>query len=299
MTATAINLVAADSAALLDAVYTFMTTNTDLVTASEEWVSDLYVAGQEFIIHSPQAGLTQDVYIGWRLVEDISPDVYNIEIRGFGGYSVGLTWDNQPVSMPKSVYLCSYNQPLNYWIVANHRRFIVIEKVSTVYLSAYCGLYAPYATPTQYAYPMYVAASTSIWNRRWSATSGISHAGRGVGANDIDVSAFAYFNGGWITVRCSVDGGTSTTGRVIILPFYWTNHRVITTKDTDGNYTVEDALIINDENPALAGILDGYGWVTGVGNTSESTLTFGGDTWLIIHDVFRTAINDYYAVRLV
>lgn len=299
MTAVALAQTATDHTDFLNKVYLFMTTNTDLITAGEEWVTDRYVAGDEFIIHSPQAGDLQDIYIGWRVIEDVSNNIYNIEIRGFGGYVSGFTWDNQPVAQPKSVYLCSIDEALTYWIVASHRRFVVIEKVSTVYLSAYCGLFVPYATPTQYPYPMYVGASSGEMVR-FSATSAISHAARPVGANDTTTSGYIYDNGGWHTVRCSTDNGTSVQGTVTLHPFHYTSHRLLGSTDVDATVTVEDTLVLNYVNSALAGILEGIGWVSGYDSqTSESTVSFDGDTWIIIQDVYRLAVNNFYAVRLI
>lgn len=300
MTATALAQTATSHADLLDKVYAFMTANADLVAAGEEWVSDLYTAGQEFIIHSPQAGDLEDIYIGWKIYENSSSDIYNIEIRGFGGYSAGFGWEEQPLAQPKSVYLCSYNQSQTYWIVASHRRFIVIDKVSTVYTSAYCGLFNAYATPVQNSYPMYVGASSGVADTRWSATTLIGHCARPVGDDDITTSGWLYDTAGWRAVRCSTGSNSSTAGtKATIIPFCYTNHRSDIKEDIDGNYTVDDAKIINNDNPAIMGILDGLGWVTGTGQTSESTLTYGGDTWIVIQNIFRTAVQDYFALRLV
>jgi len=300
MTAITLAQNATSNSDLLDKVYTFMTSDATLVGASEEWTSDLYVAGEEFIIHSQQAGLTQDIYIGWRLADNIGNDTYNIEIRGFGGYSAGLSWDDQPDSQPLGIYLCSYDQDLTYWIVASHRRFIVMEKVSTTYLSAYCGLYAAYATPAQYPYPLYVGASSSDYNARWSDNTNVSHAGAGIGNDDINVSAYLYDNGGWRTCRSTttVKAGTQV-GHAHVTPFSLNSHRDDIVRNIDGSYTIEDAVIINNDNPAIAGILDGYGWVTGENQSAEATITIDADTWLVMQDANQAGLEAYYAVRLV
>lgn len=293
MTATAVNLVANSNADLLDKVHTFLTTNVDLVAAGEAWVSMEYTAGDNFILKGVGMGGTDEIYIGWRIENDVGNDIYNIEIQAFVGYVNGAGWESQIFPAPHTKYLCSYNQPLNYWIVANGRRFIVLEKVSTVYLSCYCGLFNSYSSPTQYPYPLYIGA-TSDRMQRWSATTYVSH-----GAHPVSGAAAVYTTLGWFTLFSSSTTGTASSGTpYTMLPYTFTSITKDIKEEHDSGYGVYPSILLGKTSPAFLGELDGYGWVSGHQQTSESTVTFDGSSWVVLQSVYRAETDDYYAVRL-
>lgn len=313
MTAFAVNQTANSNADLLDKVHTFLTSNADLVAAGEHWESLEYTAGDYFIVRGKGLGGTDNIYIGWKVVNDAGADVYNIEVRGFAGYSPGLPFNSQPGVCPPA-YLCSYDQPLTYWIVANGRRFIVVEKVSTVYLSAYCGLFYPYASPTEYPYPMYIGATTAISNVRWSSQVDTTHCACPMYENDGTGSGYYRDIGGTWHIFNNKSSSTSY-GNIgadsYVYPFVNSASRLRTylRDDYDGNHTIQEAVIVNKENETgpsgyvrlggfMEGELDGIGHVSGFGLTAESTVNDGTDDWVAFHDVFQNAIGDYYAVRL-
>jgi hypothetical protein len=55
---------------------------------------------------------------------------------------------------------------------------------------------------------------------------------------------------------------------------------------------------LNDSTPNIYGELDGIYFVSGFNNAVENTITIGGDTYLVVQDVWRTSHIDYYAMKL-
>lgn len=52
-----------------------------------------------------------------------------------------------------------HDEPMNYWFVANGRRFIIVAKVKQYYLSMYCGFMLQFGTDLENPYPVYIGGS--------------------------------------------------------------------------------------------------------------------------------------------
>lgn len=52
-----------------------------------------------------------------------------------------------------------HNESMNYWFVANGRRFIIVVKVKQYYLSMYCGFMLQFGTDLENTYPVYIGGS--------------------------------------------------------------------------------------------------------------------------------------------
>lgn len=69
----------------------------------------------------------------------------------------------------------------------------------------------------------------------------------------------------------------------------------------DGSYLIIPNVLLlgvgSGDAPDIAGELSGIGRVTG-GLAAEDIITFGGDQWLVVPNVFRSNRQDYCAVRL-
>lgn len=117
--------------------------------------------GMELKLRGPGAGAGKQVFINIRSVHDDTVPQYGWEIRGAVDYVAAQPWGLQP-GESNPCFLSLWKSTITYWFYANDRRFIVIAKCNTVYLSAYCGFVLPWATPEQYPFPLYVAASDGI-----------------------------------------------------------------------------------------------------------------------------------------
>ena len=103
-------------------------------------------------------------YWGMRSYETPASSVFGVEIRGFTGFDDGspsgsVAFENQPDASPP-VYTPMQNTPMSYWIWANARRVIVVINTGTAYQWIHAGFLDPFATETEYPYPMMVMGST-------------------------------------------------------------------------------------------------------------------------------------------
>lgn len=111
-------------------------------------------------LQGPGYGTGYECYVGIRTYEDSTNSHYSLEVRGFTNYQTGLTWDTQPGPSP-SVYTNLWNTSIPYWAYISDRRILVVAKCSNTYHSFYAGFFNPFASPTQYPYPMYIAGDAS------------------------------------------------------------------------------------------------------------------------------------------
>ena len=116
-------------------------------------------SGQREVILRGSGGGTDQIFVG--LQTYVESGATNVELRGFTGYSSGLTWLQQPnISTP--CYVPAQATAIDFWLSVKPRRIIGVAKTgSGNYSSFYLGFLNPYATPSQWAYPLYIAGSTS------------------------------------------------------------------------------------------------------------------------------------------
>jgi hypothetical protein len=299
---------ATDQADLLAKIVTFLTTNTALVAADQEWVDLGAATGQTTgtWLRGPGLTTTEEIFVGFQAVNDVPGDIYGIEIAAAQGYNALQSFANQPGKSPAS-FVAVWNDAMPYWIVANGQRVIVVVKVSTTYHAFYLGKILPYGTPTQYPYPVYVGGE-SLTNVRWSDTGhGFRHfvdPGSTASAT-ASGSYLIYPDGAWQYFQNWYNSsGTefpSGTGRAV-----WPNFglsggaRLRELRDNiDGSYTLLPN-ILHSSTPSIGvlGELDGVQWVSGFGNAAENIITVGGQDYLVVQNIFRTTRWSYWALKL-
>lgn len=307
---------------LINKIRDFLTTNVDLVNAGENWTQELgptgaLVNGDSITLRGPGLTGTENIYCGLQAVESVGSDIYNIRFWGHPGFSATLDPRDQALKSPDNYVLC-WNQNMTYWIVANGRRWVLVVKVSTTYSSAYCGFFLPYATPSEYPYPMVVAGVSDL-NARWSSQSNRTRfmADPGYG------TMFTYYpDNVWRRIS-NYDDGTGSFDEPLSgnLPgsigymfptqqegystFQSPSARDVSANANtclDGSYLLRDLTLVaaasGSPYNAFMGVLDGVYWVPGLGNSAENVITKGADDHLVVQNVFRTGFRDYMAVRL-
>ena len=139
---------------LLNDLVTFVTANgwtlEKTVTVNTE-VEERYLRG-------PGSAVDSQVYVNIRTGAVVSDAAYWWEVRGAVGFDTNLTFDNQPGTSPDT-YLLLRNASIDYWFAVSDRRIVVVAQVNTSYFSMYAGFFLPFATPIEYPFPLYVAAS--------------------------------------------------------------------------------------------------------------------------------------------
>lgn len=223
------------------------------------------------------------VYCGMRAYQSVASDYYNLSVATFTGYVNGNAFTAQPGYYESGIP--AHNQRIDYWLTCNDRRFAFALKVGTpVYETGYAGLILPYATPRQYPYPVLCGgmlagiAATRFSDTAHSFPYGGNRAGMGL----------RWVNGSYITPYAHPWSNGALAGAQGIRP-------------TDGGATAYypvPRVVLHDNSSNVYGELDGIHYITGFNNVVENTLSIGGETYIVIQDVWRTGFPNYYAMRL-
>jgi len=248
---------------------------------------------------------TEDIGVGFSIHADVGTDTYALGMWMFRSYNA-LLGDLEQPGMSTVVYLPIWNQPMQYWFVANGQRLIAIAKVSTVYTSAYVGKFLPFGTPGEYPQPYYVAAPVSSPTRRWSSTDESDRCFFDPGA-----SAYVLLPGAgtWRAVTNFQQGSgdeLQTSGTNHIWPFAAASFSSNITvryrelrENVDATYPLWPLTIVGfNPDRDTYGDLDGAFAVSGFNNASENTVTIGGVPYLVIQNIHRTERYYYCAVKL-
>lgn len=262
----------------------------------------------ELILKGEGLSGTEEIFVGIRTYENSTADYYNVAVAGFTGYVPGNTWSTQPGFRESGVP--AHNQSINYWLIVNAQRIAFGLKVGTpVYESAYVGKIFPYATPSQYPYPIAVIGMLS-------GASATRYS---------DVAHSMGFKGN--RVNCATRWMDGTYKQPLMYP--WNNSWIAglsTTnvqealRDTGGQYPILP-VVACEATPNIFGELDGVGYVSNFNNTVESIIQVGGTpvvdnpAWtaqeraneiilaggvphVCLQDVARTSFTDYFTLRL-
>lgn len=284
---------------LLSKLVTFLTTDSALTTAGQNWTllaqDNAPANGDDVCVFLRAPGLSgsEQIFVDISAWHNTSLGRFNWSVYGAQGYNSAQPVTSQPGVSPVS-YVNLWNNSIPYTFIANGQRVIVIAQIGTVYESLYAGKINVYGTPSQYPYPLAVGG-TSITLMDYGDTT----------ANH---SAFFDPQGLWI---CWVDGtwqrfqNRDVNGTVIngnnVWPWAFADISnqapTFMTTDLDGTYPLFAArLEMSSPAKQLIGELDGVFFTPGSSLTSGSTITVSSSTYLALQNVFRTAINSFAAI---
>lgn len=156
---------AADHTALWNTLLDFLQNNAALVAAGQAWTKVWEAAPtNEVVLKGPGLSGTEEVFVAMKRVDAARvPDESEIYLSACTGVIATATsylGHVNSLSRPPRTFLA--HSPMQYWMVANGRRFVVVIKISTIYQAMYGGFFLPYGSPTQYPYPMFVGGSTGF-----------------------------------------------------------------------------------------------------------------------------------------
>lgn len=291
--------------------------------AADPWVSERYTTGagvlpDELILKGVGNGGGDEIYVGIQTFADVAADYYNWRLGGFTGFDAGLAFAAQPGAMTRPS-LTLWNSTIPYWFVANGRRFIVVAKISTVYVSMYAGFITPYASPAQYPYPLAVggnlvhtgaepALTSVLW--RWSNTAtqnrnypmGIPTGSIATYTADECALRLRMADGSW---KGFVAGGASALNDNMTSPnggTLWPYSSSMLNIQRNLGSTVQYPLlpiILHGNEINCLGELDGVFATTGQSLAVEDLIQYVAQDYLAVQNVHRTSREEYFAVRLV
>jgi hypothetical protein len=303
---------------LLNQLVTFLTTNSGLTGASpsQAWTVNRNVvppttpnpAGapistdREVQLQAPGLAGTDEWFCSITTNTNVAADTYNWLLYGQVGYLPIQGAALQPGGMPSPVVLPLWENTIDFWFVANGRRCIVVAKVSGTYHMMYLGAMLPYGTPSQYPYPMFVGGSNGVVANRWSDAG---HSSRNFwNPGQPSSCALYYLDGTWQYLgNTDINGNPSDNQNV--WPYGGdSNVRALianTRENLDGSYPIlpmELMDVTGYPSQNVLGTLDGIYWVPGFDLAAEDTLDIGGQTYLIVQNIFQTDTANYCALLL-
>lgn len=312
---------------LFDKLILFLTTNAALTGLSQDWTQVWTGAGayaNDRVVQGPGLSGTDEILIGMRLYSDTVADEHWIEFRGMtGAIGSGLTYDDHVNVQPIPSRLMIDNDTMDYWFIANGRRFMVVLKISTIFEACYCGFFLPFGTPGEYPYPMFVGASAGFsagsafqpmsWRDDVSGHSlfpfpattfsaATSQQWRsGVYALNPDGTWMEFSNYGsateaslGIATRGSYQDSDSDDSKI------GQRQLIFGLDDLYGGGRVLMPIMLFEVSPARQtfGALQGAYRCQGRGTSAEDIITVSGTNHLVVQNAFRTSYDDYFAVEI-
>lgn len=315
----------------------FLTTNVSLVSAGEAWtVAWTHASGQPsgVVLRGPGSSSGDDVFVGMRRFDSGISDQNYIEIMGCTGVSASATQLSGHMNPSYNTRIFLDGGAMKYWFVANGRRFIVVVNMSTVYQVAYCGFFLPYANPLVYPYPLFIGgcapgsgapanAQVATWRTQvdWHAAFPFAP------YNTLLSVTAAHRSSAYVIDQAGIwkAAGGSAASEVSHLPVAaklsepdgttpWSLLQTSSAfSEMFGLGTIADkvirglgdtveltpfTLVDNVMTINMMGILQGVYWTHGVSNAVENIVQVGGVDHLVLQNVYRTAVGQYFAIAL-
>ncbi len=281
-------------------------------------------------VRGPGAGPGRQVFINIRTSVDPIVGSYSWEIRSAVGYNGATPWGSQMSESPGQVYFNTWDVAIPYWFYANDRRFVVVGKCSTNYMSLHAGFFLPWGTPAEYPFPLFVCGdfhekrppSYNYSARRmfvdpgwengvkangWARTpDGLWYPVGNHGRNSNTNAPSVPYKGQhcFVWPYHSGNGGSYNIGAQYA-PEYWSGAQGAADSAWAGESMVptqqnERPLIpvmIAASDQAPLGVLDAVYAVGGTGLTTEQLITIGGRNFRVFQNIQRNSPDDFFAVE--
>lgn len=291
---------ATDFVDLYNKLRNFLTSNATLVGAGQEWLQisgnvGTLTATDKIVMQGPGTSGTDEILVGMEPFVSVGGDYYNLSFSGFTIWNPSTPYADQ-VNASHSHTMNLWDSPMDYWFVANGRRFIVVARVASVYISAYCGFILPYVLPTLWPYPLFIGAASRQPTWRYSVVNPNMSAFFNPGET---VSALCFPDVIWrgVVNRYNLGGDEYPRDDVNVNP--WRYDLTPIRENLDGSYNLEQANIVcNTPYDAQLGALQGVHRVSGFSNAAENIITHSGVNHLVVPNIYRSAWNEFAAIAL-
>jgi len=320
----AFTIIAGDTAFVATDSFTFDVADglgaTELYTAMRYDTDYDGAGGYELILMGPGTAGTDEIYSAIQTVESAGDDYYNWRIAGMTGYTDTELQYMPGLTQGRMARLLLWQNKIQYWCVANGRRFIVVAKVSGVYEALYLGFALPYGLPTQFPYPMVVGGAacpyaTAEDNRYSSIVT--SHRGFPSPFGTAGVCTNLTFDPTSEAGTLKILQGTSWNriSRMVTTNIVWPytssyyqyndnapyhQFSTLLRENVDGTYPIFPTVIMcNSPNKHIFGEMQGVFAVKGFGGiAAEDTFAINGDTYVAFPIIPNADAANFWALKL-
>lgn len=257
------------------------------------------------IFHGLGTG-TEAIYQGISMVETPASSIWNWVHRAYQGFQGSQSWDTQTNPSPE-VFTAFINSNMDYWIVVNERRIVVIAVASATMHSCYMGFFKPYASPSEWPYPNCVLAEEDAATAYNTTGANFTHGILNGAANN---GHFRDIAGAWRGATASAPGTTTfgmwPTNSSAYGPAsaMIDNHDILPSGDrqalplmlfglNSSSFSIGAPL-----NALVFGVLDGPKFILGRSLTPQTVLSIDGVNHLSVNDIFRLTLTDFWVMPL-
>ena len=224
---------------------------------------------------------TDPAYINIACYSRPSSDYYNWAITGGSGFVEAYNFDNQPGCVA-ALGLPLWNSSIPYWFAADGQHLAVSVRIDGAGFAAWAGKMLPFATPSQYPYPLVIAApfATALGEKYSSANGDLPYRG----------------NTGRLKLR-KLDG---TWAQPWTWPWWqdpssYSSSKLF--KDTGGDYPLLPITLYDANN--LFGILQNVRYVPGFNQAIQNMIEVGSEDWIVLNYGGLSGMEDWFAQRYV
>jgi hypothetical protein len=301
---------------LLTALRDFLTTNATLVSLNQNWVVEkeedvapytrfsgisaaYYNQMEDFhdlYLRAPGFEQQNQIYVNICTMESSYHGFRNWAVVGATDFETGQSFENQPnISLLGTGYppvAILSNAEIQYWLVANGRRFILVYEIEGDFFCIHGGFILPYAKPSEFSYPLLVTGQSDYFYNT-PATAGLHNFYRHAPNY---ASQFRFPEGVWYKVSSTTSAGVSCW------PFAHSTSINNLQQNPDNSFTLLPVIMLTYLNSKNTfGEVQGLFFVCKRGATdlaSEDTITISGSTYLVFQDVDDQGDNSYCCLLL-
>lgn len=274
---------------------------------------ELYLQGQG-------SSGTDQIVIGFKTYRNVGNNIFGFQISGYSSFDNTLTFTTMPGAQPTPVNVALSDSAFTAFFWVNARRIMAVARIGTTDICFYAGYILPYATVSQYPYPLYIAGSEIDVNQNYQQNNfGTScfpdPCPNGSFLRWVDGSWLSIFNylsnnanrqqaigsqgtyGIWPLRDCSGSDGADasvTLNEQATFQQYLSTSAFISSAGISA-YPLFPCVLHSGSQ--LIGQADSIYVIPGQGLAAGDTITVSSDTYDVFHNTWRTEFPDFFCVK--
>jgi hypothetical protein len=170
------------------------------------------VLEREVQLQGPGNAGADEIYVGILEVRDTGVATFNWQLFGMTGFNGAFDLVDQPgfsYTSPNEIaaFVPLSSGAIECWFHVTPRVLSGVMRIGSTYESFYLGFLNPFATPTEFPYPLYIAGSSSRWNEAFGSSGptqcGLADPGAwtGTAGNIRGPAGIRFFDGNWYDMK--------------------------------------------------------------------------------------------------